>query len=85
MPAVQIGWELLVANVGDSLAFLDTGNEIIQVRCSVFRTAQHRPAGAVGLAATVREYALKWTSGSLQTYCVGSDAPIMYTTLSSDA
>jgi serine/threonine protein phosphatase PrpC len=30
--AVQVGWELIVANVGDSLAFLDTGAEILQVR-----------------------------------------------------
>ena len=30
--AVVVGWELLVANVGDSCAYLDTGSEIIQVR-----------------------------------------------------
>lgn len=29
--AVLVGWELLIANVGDSLAFLDTGSEVIQV------------------------------------------------------
>ncbi|GLC58862.1 hypothetical protein PLESTB_001409100 [Pleodorina starrii] len=27
--AIQVGWELLVANVGDSLAYLDTGSEIV--------------------------------------------------------
>jgi len=27
-----VGWELLVASVGDSLAYLDTGAEIVQVR-----------------------------------------------------
>lgn len=26
-----MGWELIVANVGDSLAYLDTGSEVIQV------------------------------------------------------
>lgn len=31
--AVAVGWELLVASVGDSLAYLDTGAEIVQV-CS---------------------------------------------------
>ena len=30
-PALQVGWELMVANVGDSLAFLDTGTEVVQV------------------------------------------------------
>ena len=30
--AVSVGWELLVASVGDSLAYLDTGSEIVQVR-----------------------------------------------------
>ena len=29
--AVCVGWELLVANVGDSLAYLDTGAQIIMV------------------------------------------------------
>mmetsp|Transcript_29704 Transcript_29704/g.83736 ORF Transcript_29704/g.83736 Transcript_29704/m.83736 type:complete len:499 (+) Transcript_29704:95-1591(+) len=29
--AVVVGWELIVANVGDSLALLDTGMEVIQV------------------------------------------------------
>eukprot|EP00884_Botryococcus_braunii_P009673 jgi/Botrbrau1/18707/Bobra.0386s0033.1 len=29
--AVLVGWELLVANVGDSCAYLDTGSEIIQI------------------------------------------------------
>lgn len=29
--AVSVGWELLVASVGDSLAYLDTGFEIVQV------------------------------------------------------
>ncbi|EFJ42787.1 hypothetical protein VOLCADRAFT_121483 [Volvox carteri f. nagariensis] len=29
--AVQVGWELLVANVGDSLAYLDTGSEIVVI------------------------------------------------------
>ncbi|PNW85883.1 hypothetical protein CHLRE_03g201400v5 [Chlamydomonas reinhardtii] len=29
--AVQVGWELLVANVGDSLAYLDTGTEIVVI------------------------------------------------------
>jgi serine/threonine protein phosphatase PrpC len=27
--ALVVGWELLVANVGDSAAFLDTGKEVI--------------------------------------------------------
>ncbi len=27
----QVGWELIVANVGDSLAYLDTGSEIVVV------------------------------------------------------
>ena len=26
-----MGWELVVANVGDSSAFLDTGSEVLQV------------------------------------------------------
>lgn len=30
--AVVCGWELLVANVGDSCAYLDTGSEVLQVR-----------------------------------------------------
>jgi serine/threonine protein phosphatase PrpC len=30
--AVAVGWELLVASVGDSCAYLDTGAEVIQVR-----------------------------------------------------
>lgn len=30
--AVLMGWELLVANVGDSLAFLDSGSEVVQAR-----------------------------------------------------
>ena len=29
--AAVAGWQVLVANVGDSLAFLDTGSEVIQV------------------------------------------------------
>eukprot|EP00887_Chlorella_sp_A99_P000204 scaffold13.g204.t1 len=29
--AVAVGWELLVANVGDSCAYLDTGTEVLQV------------------------------------------------------
>ena len=29
--AVAVGWELIVANVGDSLAFLDTGAEVLAV------------------------------------------------------
>lgn len=29
--AVLIGWELTVANVGDSCAYLDTGSEVLQV------------------------------------------------------
>lgn len=29
--AIVCGWELLVANVGDSCAYLDTGNEVLQV------------------------------------------------------
>ncbi|KAG2444124.1 hypothetical protein HYH02_009065 [Chlamydomonas schloesseri] len=36
--AVQVGWELLVANVGDSLAYLDTGTEIVVI------SANHRVA-----------------------------------------
>ncbi|KXZ45179.1 hypothetical protein GPECTOR_57g469 [Gonium pectorale] len=36
--AVQVGWELLVANVGDSLAYLDTGAEIVAI------SANHRVA-----------------------------------------
>ena len=30
--AVMVGWELLVANVGDSCAYLDTGAEVLLVR-----------------------------------------------------
>jgi serine/threonine protein phosphatase PrpC len=30
--AVLVGWELIVASVGDSVAYLDTGAEILQVR-----------------------------------------------------
>lgn len=33
--AVAVGWELLVASVGDSLAFVDTGSEVIQVSTSM--------------------------------------------------
>ena len=29
--AAVVGWELLVANVGDSCAYLDTGSEVLQV------------------------------------------------------
>ena len=29
--AVAVGWELVIASVGDSLAYLDTGTEIVQV------------------------------------------------------
>ncbi len=29
--AVACGWELLVANLGDSCAYLDTGSEVLQV------------------------------------------------------
>ena len=29
--AIAVGWELMVASVGDSLAYLDTGSEIVQV------------------------------------------------------
>lgn len=29
-----VGWELVVANVGDSCVYLDTGSEVIQVRKS---------------------------------------------------
>src|SRR5690349_11172621 len=29
--AVAVGWELFVANVGDSAAYLDTGKEVIAV------------------------------------------------------
>lgn len=32
--AVACGWELLVANVGDSCAYLDTGSEVLQVRAA---------------------------------------------------
>lgn len=28
---MQVGWQLLVANVGDSLAYLDTGAEVVQI------------------------------------------------------
>jgi serine/threonine protein phosphatase PrpC len=30
--AAVVGWELLVANVGDSCAYLDTGAEVLLVR-----------------------------------------------------
>ena len=45
--AVSVGWELLVASVGDSLAYLDTGSEIVQVRGGGY----HHPAcrGLAGL------------------------------------
>lgn len=29
--AVVVGWELIVANVGDSAAYLDTGREVLAV------------------------------------------------------
>ena len=29
--AALVGWTVVVANVGDSLAFLDTGSEVVQV------------------------------------------------------
>ena len=32
--AIAVGWELLVANVGDSCAYLDTGAEILQLSCN---------------------------------------------------
>jgi serine/threonine protein phosphatase PrpC len=34
--AIVVGWELLVANVGDSAAYLDTGREVLCL------TANHR-------------------------------------------
>jgi hypothetical protein len=32
--AAVVGWELLVANVGDSCAYLDTGAEVLLVRAA---------------------------------------------------
>jgi serine/threonine protein phosphatase PrpC len=32
--AVSVGWELVVANVGDSCAYLDTGAEVVQLTCN---------------------------------------------------
>lgn len=43
--AVVVGWELLVANVGDSCAYLDTGAEVLLAR----PTSICRVAGAVSL------------------------------------
>lgn len=36
MVAVIVGWDLLVASVGDSEAYLDTGAEVVQV-CMAIR------------------------------------------------
>lgn len=44
--AVAVGWELLVASVGDSLAFVDTGSEVIQVSTSVKSICQAAKACA---------------------------------------
>ena len=33
--AWAVAWELLVASVGDSLAMLDTGSEVLQVRDAI--------------------------------------------------
>ena len=33
--ACAVGWELLIASVGDSLAVLDTGSEVLQVRGAI--------------------------------------------------
>ena len=33
--AVLVGWELIVASVGDSCAFFDTGSEVLQVSPAV--------------------------------------------------
>ena len=43
--AVVVGWELLVANVGDSCAYLDTGAEVLLAR----PTATRRVTGAVSV------------------------------------
>jgi Protein phosphatase 2C len=43
--AALIGWTVVVANVGDSLAFLDTGSEVVQVGSHI-RVVTHRRAGA---------------------------------------
>ena len=42
--AVACGWELLVANVGDSCAYLDTGSEVLQVG----QAAEGAAGGAAG-------------------------------------
>ena len=41
--AVLVGWQLLVANVGDSCAYLDTGAEVVQV--GSLPCVNHVPAG----------------------------------------
>ena len=33
--AVIVGWDLVVASVGDSTAYLDTGAEVVQVSSSL--------------------------------------------------
>ncbi len=37
--AILIGWELIVASVGDSCAFLDTGSEVVQVSAHILLVA----------------------------------------------
>lgn len=39
--ALAVGWELIVANVGDSCAYLDTGTEVLQARRQRSLGGQH--------------------------------------------
>ena len=48
--ALAVGWELLVAGVGDSLAVLDTGSEVLLVRGIVTSSLRHTACGAVAMA-----------------------------------
>ncbi len=44
---LQVGWELVIANVGDSCAYLDTGSEIIQVSDAVTKSKMIQVSDAV--------------------------------------
>ena len=45
--ALVCGWELLVANVGDSCAYLDTGAEVLQVRGAASGRLKRRVEGGM--------------------------------------
>ena len=39
--AVFLGWDVMLASVGDSTAYLDTGAEVIQVSLNIVHALQH--------------------------------------------